>query len=126
MTIQRFIACYPRIDDVRGAYRDEVKRLKEKHAAELERLYRELVAPHGPSGPPSLDGYRTYLAREDALVRRPASDTVFLPVVQGCSFANVAEYEAALMSVIYHYPGQPKWLAPYRQSLEGLRVPNLD
>lgn len=126
VTIQRFIDCYPRIDDVRGAYRDEVKRLKEKHAPELGRLYGELAAPQGPGGSPSLEHYRSYLDREDALVRGPASDAVLLPVVRACGFVSVAEYSAALMSIIFHYPSQPEWLAPYSHRLEGLRVPNLD
>jgi hypothetical protein len=124
--VERFIACYPRIDAVRSRYREESARLEQLHKAELDRLYRDQVTKRGPGGPPDLDGFQAYVQVKDDLVKRPAADLVFLPVLRACGFKNVADYAAALAAVIYHFPLQPDWLRPYLDRVDGLRVPNLD
>jgi hypothetical protein len=122
--IERFIACYPRIDVVRSRFREEAARLEQHHKAELERLYRDLVAKRGPGGPPDLEGFRAYAQRMDDLVKRPAAELVFLPILRACGF--VANYAEAMRAVIYYFPSQPDWLRPYLDRVDGLRVPNLD
>ena len=124
--IERFIACYPRIDAVRSRFREEAARLEQHHKAELDRLYRDLVAKRGPGDPPDLAGFHAYAQRKDDLVRRPAADLVFLPIVRACGFESVADYAAAIAAVNYHFPSQPDWLRPYLDRVDGLRVPNLD
>jgi hypothetical protein len=124
--IERFIACYPRIDAVRSRFREEAARLEQRHKAELDRLYRDLVAKRGPGGPPDVEGFHAYAQRKDDLVKRPAADLVFLPILGGCGFESVADYAAALAAVIYYFPSQPDWLRPYLDRVDSLRVPNLD
>jgi hypothetical protein len=124
--VERFIACYPRIDTARSRFRDESARLERLHKAELARLYSDLVAKRGPGERPDVEGYHAYEQRKQDLVRRPAADLVFLPVLRACGFGSVADYAAALRAVIYHFPLQPDWLRPYLDRVDGLRVPNLD
>ena len=123
--VERFIACYPRIDTARSRFREESVRLEQLHKAELD-PYRDLVAKRGPGGPPDLEAFRAYAQRKDDLVKRPAADLVFLPIVRACGFESVADYAAALAAVIHHFPLKPDWLRPYLDRVDGLRVPNLD
>ena len=124
--VERFIACYPRIDAARGRFREESAQLEQLHKAELDRLYQDLVTKRGPGGPPDLEGFQAYAQRKDDLVKRPAADLVFLPILRACGFESVADYAAALASVIHHFPLRPDWLRPYLDRVDGLRVPNLD
>jgi hypothetical protein len=124
--IERFIACYPRIDVVRTRFREETARLEQHHKAELERLYQDLVAKRGPGGPPDLEGFHAYAQRKDDLVKQPAADLVFLPILRACGFESVADYAEAMQAVIHYFPSQPDWLRPYLDRVDGLRVPNLE
>jgi hypothetical protein len=124
--VERFIDCYPRIDAVRSRYRDEMAQLEKVYKPELDRLYRDLVTKRRPGEPPDLEGFQAYAQVRDELVKRPAADLVFLPILQACGFKSVADYAAALAAVIFHFPLQPEWLRPYLDRVDGLRVPNLD
>jgi len=124
--VERFIACYPRIDAVRSRFREKSADLEQLHKAELERLNRDLVTKHGIGGSPHSEGFQAFAQRKDDLVKRPAADLVFLPVLRSCGFQSVADYAAAMSAVIYHFPLQPFWLRPYLDRVDGLRVPNLD
>jgi hypothetical protein len=124
--IERFIACYPRIDAVRVRFREEAARLEQHHKADLDRLSRDLETKRGPGGPPDLDGFHTHAQHKDDLVNRPAADLVFLPVLRACGFKSVADYAESMRAVIYHFSSQPDWLRPYLERVDGLRVPNLD
>lgn len=117
-TIERFIACYPRVDAVRSRFREEAARLEQHHKVELGRL----LDSSGSSSQPSI----AYVERKYDLVTQPAADLVFLPVLRACGFKSVADYADALAAVIYHFRSQPDWLRPYLDRVDGLRVPNLD
>ena len=45
--VERFIACYPRIDAARGRFREESAQLEQLHKAELDRHRAILVAEEG-------------------------------------------------------------------------------
>ena len=117
--IERFIACYPRIDAARNRFREEAARLEQHHKTELRRLL-------DSSGPPDTEGLFAYVERKHDLVQGPAADLVFLPILRACGFESVADYATAMAAVIYHFPSQPDWLRPYLDRVDGLRVPNLD
>ena len=124
--IERFIACYPRIDAERCRFREEEARFEQHHEAELKQLYRDLVAKRGPGGHPNFDDFDAYRQRNYDLVTKPASDLVFLPIVRACGFESVDDYAAASAAVRYHFPSKPDWLRPYLDRVDGLRVPNLN
>lgn len=124
--VERFIACYPRIDAVRSLFREKSADLEQLHKAELDRLERDLMTKHESGRSPDLESFQAIAQRKDDLVKRPAADLVFLPVLRACGFESVADYASAMTAVIYHFPLRPVWLLPYLGRVEGLRVPNLD
>lgn len=124
--VERFITCYPRIDAVRSRFREKSADLEQLHKAELDRLERNLVTKQGSGQSPDLESSQAIEQRRDDLVKRPAADLVFLPVLRACGFESVADYAAAMTAVIYHFPLQPVWLQPYISRVDGLRLPNLD
>jgi hypothetical protein len=126
--IERFIVCYPRIDAVRGQYRDEVARLERQHKAELDRLQSALADKRPPGQPPPFNdqAYRDLDSRRYALVRQPARARVFLPVALGCGFNSLDAYAEALNAIIHHFPEKPDWLRPYLDRIAPKRLPNLE
>ena len=124
--LERFITCYPRVDAVRDQFREEVARLEQRHKFELERLHQQLFGGNGPHHALNPDAMISYGQKRDSLVRLPAGDRVFLPVVRDCGFDSIADYATALYAVIHHFPRKPGWLRPYMDRVEGLRVPNLN
>ncbi len=124
--VERFIACYPQIDAVRSRFREKSAELEQLHKVELDRLNRDLVTKHATGRSPNLESFQAFAQRKDDLVKRPAADLVFLPVLRACGFESVADYAAAMTAVIYHFPLRPVWLQPYLGRVDGLRVPNLD
>lgn len=124
--LERFIACYPRVDAVRDKFRKEVARLEQLHKVELDRLHQHLLGGSAPNYAPNPDAMISYGQKMDSLVRLPASDHVFLPVLRDCGFDNIADYATALYAVIHYFPKKPGWLLPYMDRVDGLRVPNLN
>lgn len=124
--LERFITCYPRVDAVRDQFRKEVARLEQHHKVKLDRLHQHLLGGRGPNYAPNPDAMISYGQKRDSLVRMPAGDHVFLPVVRGCGFDSIADYATALYAVIHNFPKKPGWLLPYMDRVDGLRVPNLN
>ena len=121
--VERYIACYPRVDAVRSRFREEAARLTKLHEVELDRFR---AATRDPDGSPNLQRMDAYSQVENYLVKQPAADLIFLPVLRVCGFESIDAYAAAMSAIIYYYPLRPDWLLPYLDRVDGLRVPNLN